>query len=216
MESKKRMQSKSRSGLIKFLYVISAILALVFVFMLIINVNYIINYIAAYGLSFGDMCLESIKYIITGSLNYFVYALLVFCAAKILSVVSCKSADSAEGDVDDPAYDGEREVDVATLPEKENAGRKTDESSSSTDEAEKKNFSEDDMSMSNDVETTKFVESAPSEDSSEPSDKSDDDYSDDYRFEPDKVISWFDVSREQQTKSKSRIVEEATRERDED
>lgn len=98
MKNKKEVRGKRNTGFVGFLYVMSAILALVFVFMLISNISYIRSYIASYGMSAGDIIAESVQYIIKGSLNYFVYALLVFCAAKVLSIVStnCKDADFEE------------------------------------------------------------------------------------------------------------------------
>lgn len=98
MEKKKEMCTKRNTGLVRVLYVISVILLLIFVFMLIGNIGYIRNYIASYGMSVSDMVIESVQYVVTNSLSYLVYAVLVFCAAKIISIVSCKNAayDSAE------------------------------------------------------------------------------------------------------------------------
>lgn len=98
MEKKKEMRTKRNTGLVGALYVISVILLLIFVFMLIGNIGYIRNYIASYGMSVSDMVMESIQYVVTNSLSYLVYAVLVFCAAKVISIVSCKGAayDSAE------------------------------------------------------------------------------------------------------------------------
>lgn len=98
MEKKKEMCTKRNTGLVRVLYVISVILLLIFVFMLIGNIGYIRNYITSYGMSVSDMVMESVQYIVTNSLSYLVYAVLVFCAAKVISIVSCKGAahDSAE------------------------------------------------------------------------------------------------------------------------
>ncbi len=75
---------KSSSGFARFLYVISAALLLAFVYMLYVNVTYISSYITSYGMSFSDMWQEAIQYIVAGSINYFVYAVLVFSAGKII------------------------------------------------------------------------------------------------------------------------------------
>lgn len=98
MEKKKDMCTKRNTGLVGVLYVISVILLLIFVFMLIGNIGYIRNYITSYGMSVSDMVMESVQYVVTNSLSYLVYAVLVFCAAKVISIVSCKGAahDSAE------------------------------------------------------------------------------------------------------------------------
>ncbi len=78
---------KKGSGLAKFLYVVAAVLAVIFVYMLIVNIMYISSYTASYGMSFSDMWQEAVQYIVTGSVSYFVYAVLVFAAGKIVSIV---------------------------------------------------------------------------------------------------------------------------------
>lgn len=94
MEKKKEMCTKRNTGLVRTLYVISAILLLIFIFMLIESIGYVRSYIAAYGMPAGEMIKESIQYVVKDSLNYFVYALLVFCAAKTINIMGCKSAVS--------------------------------------------------------------------------------------------------------------------------
>lgn len=75
------------------LYVISALIAVVFVYMMIVNIMYIQNYLASYGMAFSDMWMDSIQYILTGSISYLVYAILVFCAGKLISMVGAGKAD---------------------------------------------------------------------------------------------------------------------------
>ena len=76
--------NKNGSGFARVLYVISAVLLLVFVYMLYVNIAYISSYTASYGMSFSDMWQEAVQYIVTGSINYFVYAVLVFSAGRII------------------------------------------------------------------------------------------------------------------------------------
>ena len=76
--------NKNGSGFARVLYVISAVLLLVFVYMLYVNITYISSYTASYGMSFSDMWQEAVQYIVTGSINYFVYAVLVFSAGRII------------------------------------------------------------------------------------------------------------------------------------
>ena len=78
---------KKGSGLSKFLYVVAAVLAVIFVYMLIVNIMYISSYAASYGMSFSDIWQEAVQYIVTGSVSYFVYAVLVFATGKIVSIV---------------------------------------------------------------------------------------------------------------------------------
>ena len=84
---KKDNAYKSNGKLSKGLYVVAAILAVSFVYMLIVNIMYISSYAASYGMSFSDMWQEAVQYIVTGSVSYFVYAVLVFAAGKIVSIV---------------------------------------------------------------------------------------------------------------------------------
>jgi len=76
--------NKNGSGFARVLYVISAVLLLVFVYMLYVNITYISSYTASYGMAFSDMWQEAVQYIVTGSINYFVYAVLVFSAGRII------------------------------------------------------------------------------------------------------------------------------------
>lgn len=77
------------------LYVISALIAVVFVYMMIVNIMYIQNYLASYGMAFSDMWMDSIQYILTGSISYLVYAILVFCAGKLISMVGAGKTDAS-------------------------------------------------------------------------------------------------------------------------
>ena len=77
------------------LYVISALIAVVFVYMMIVNIMYIQNYLASYGMAFSDMWMDSIQYILTGSISYLVYAILVFCAGKLISMVGAGKTEAA-------------------------------------------------------------------------------------------------------------------------
>ena len=76
--------NKNGSGFARVLYVISAVLLLVFVYMLYVNIAYISSYTASYGMAFSDMWQEAVQYIVSGSINYFVYAVLVFSAGRII------------------------------------------------------------------------------------------------------------------------------------
>lgn len=121
MEKKKEMCTKRNTGLVGVLYVISVILLLIFVFMLIGNIGYIRNYITSYGMPVSDMVMESVQYVVANSLSYLVYAVLVFCAAKVISIVSCKGAahDSAEvasstADIEDIVTDDEIQINQST------------------------------------------------------------------------------------------------------
>lgn len=99
MEMNNKKAKGNNSGLVKGLYVISAVLALIFIYMLIVNIMYISSYAASYGMAFSDMWQEAVQYIVTGSVSYFVYAVLVFAAAKVVRLVSPEAEVEAEDSV---------------------------------------------------------------------------------------------------------------------
>lgn len=87
MKKEKTTVNGRASGLVKALYVIAAILMLVWVYMIIVNIMYINNYTATYGISVSDMMMDSVQYVVTGSISYFIYGVLVFCAGKIIRLL---------------------------------------------------------------------------------------------------------------------------------
>lgn len=139
---------KIGSGLAKFLYVVAAVLAVIFVYMLIVNIMYISSYAASYGMSFSDMWQEAVQYIVTGSVSYFVYAVLVFATGKIVSIVQtgccvpCAPQVNEETLCDEEIGEAEEGFDpdqvINRLGKKEEAEEKAD------DEAEPEMQSEDD------------------------------------------------------------------------
>lgn len=118
MKDQKKPAAGGTSGFVKVLYVISAILMAVFVYMAIVNAMYISNYAATYGLKVSDMIMDAVQYVITGSISYFVYGLLVFCAGKIIGLLQQKPEEAPE---DDGADYGTDDVSEDSL-ESEDAG----------------------------------------------------------------------------------------------
>ena len=81
----KKDNAYKRNGKLSIvLYAVAAVLAVIFVYMLIVNIMYISSYTVSYGMTFSDMWQEAVQYIVTGSVSYFVYAVLVFAAGKII------------------------------------------------------------------------------------------------------------------------------------
>ena len=74
--------------LVKALYIISAVLMAICVYMIIVNIMYINSYAASYGMSVSDMLFDAIQYVITGSISYFVYGMLTFCAVPAARAVA--------------------------------------------------------------------------------------------------------------------------------
>lgn len=81
------------------------------------NMMYINNYAGTYGISVSDMMMDTVQYIIAGSMNYFVYSVLVFCAAKIIRLLqkgNSQALEKAESKVD-------KNIDKNDIPESEDA-----------------------------------------------------------------------------------------------
>lgn len=87
MRSDKKIKPKN-SGLVKVLYVLSAVLAIIFVYMLAVNIMYIQSYTASYGMDVSYVWQEAVQYVVTGSVSYLVYAVLLLSAGKIIKTVS--------------------------------------------------------------------------------------------------------------------------------
>ena len=119
---------ENASALVKVLYVIAAVLMVIFIYMIIVNVMYIKSYADGYGIEVSDMLFDAVQYVVTGSISYFVYGLLVFCAAKIIEMMGkrdtsyavqteivevIEDADTAE----ETAYDTEETVDGTPVGE---------------------------------------------------------------------------------------------------
>lgn len=98
MENNKEMIKSKGSGLVKLMYIISAVLAVIFVYMLIVNIMYISSYAASYGMKFSDMWQEAVQYIVTGSVSYFVYAVLVFSAGKVIGMLTTDEIPDHSGE----------------------------------------------------------------------------------------------------------------------
>lgn len=94
-DSTDKVDRKKNTGLVKAMYTIAVILAVFFVYMVIVNVLYINDYVALYGMSFAGMWAEAVQYVITGSISYLVYAILVFSAGKIIGILSNKAGADA-------------------------------------------------------------------------------------------------------------------------
>lgn len=88
MNEMKKPTKRKRSGLAIALYIAAAVLAVIFVYMAVASGIYIKNYLASYGMSFGEMWMDSVQYVVTGSISYLVYGILVFSAGKIISLLN--------------------------------------------------------------------------------------------------------------------------------
>lgn len=77
-----------KSKLVIGLYVIAGLLGILTIYMVISSVSYLSSYAQSYGMGISDLGGEAYSYILTNSVNYLIYAILVFAAAKILEQVT--------------------------------------------------------------------------------------------------------------------------------
>lgn len=83
------MNSKKKTPVISIvLYIVAALFAIIFAWMLGASVIYIKDYLAQSGATFSDIASDGIKMIINQSAAYLVYAILVFAAGKIIALVA--------------------------------------------------------------------------------------------------------------------------------
>lgn len=92
-----KVSSKGKSSkLVTVMYVAAALMAAMFIYMAVSAVTYINNYAASYGLGFGDMLGDGIQYILSSSVNYLVYGLILFALGKILDILQKGKCEAAE------------------------------------------------------------------------------------------------------------------------
>lgn len=98
-------------------YVVAALLAIAAVYMLVENVVYMNNYVAAYGMTIMDLGSQAIQSLVAAFVPYFAYAFLVFAAGMIYrAVVSPQCECDCECDCDcDCDCDCEEQTEEAEL-----------------------------------------------------------------------------------------------------
>ena len=80
-QPKKEFKSADKTA--KLFYILSIVMAVIFLLMVIGAVKYIVSYVSSYGI--GAMWMEVVQYIVGNSFSYIVYAAIFFGIAKILS-----------------------------------------------------------------------------------------------------------------------------------
>lgn len=76
-----------RSKNVVMLYVVSGIIAAYGAYMIYFNIAYVRSYYASAGTSISSDLANVIQYIISNSVLYFIYALIIFIGARILKKV---------------------------------------------------------------------------------------------------------------------------------
>ena len=85
------------SVIVKVMYILAAVFAAAGVYMAITNAIYISSYAATYGISVGAMMGDAIQYVLTGSLEYVAYAVIIFGIGRLMSMIqNFKPAADAE------------------------------------------------------------------------------------------------------------------------
>lgn len=97
MKNQKTPVKGKASGLVKALYVIAIVLMVIWVYMIIVNIMYISNYANTYGIAVSDMMMDAVQYVITGSISYFIYGVLVFCGGKIIRLIQKNAEACGDG-----------------------------------------------------------------------------------------------------------------------
>ncbi len=84
------------SKTVVILYIASAIRGRLVIYMFIEAAAYISDYMDSYGLSFGDMWSYAVQYVLSSSVSYIAFGLLLFAAGRILDVLQRRKAVGSE------------------------------------------------------------------------------------------------------------------------
>ena len=87
MSTEKDSAKVKMSKLVLLFYIFAALMGVMFIYMFIAGVSYINNYTASYGMSFSDMWADAIQYILSSSVNYLVFAMILLGIGKVLDTV---------------------------------------------------------------------------------------------------------------------------------
>lgn len=93
MEKKNKFVKGKASCLVKTLYIIAAVLMAICAYMIVVSILYISNYASSYGVAVSSMMVDAIQYVITGSISYFIYGVLVFSAGKIIRLLQSRNEE---------------------------------------------------------------------------------------------------------------------------
>lgn len=87
MNNEKFSGRDKMSKTVVILYIVAALMGIIFIYMFIEAAAYISDYMDSYGMSMGDMWADAIQYILSSSLSYIVFGLLLYAAGRILDVL---------------------------------------------------------------------------------------------------------------------------------
>lgn len=95
---------EKKFNFVKLMYVMSAVMFVICLYMIIYNVSYLSNYAATYGMSLGAMWSDVLQYVIAGSANYLAFGFVFLAIAKVYQkietscgpICTCGGEDAAE------------------------------------------------------------------------------------------------------------------------
>ena len=110
--------------IVKALYVFAGLVALLFVYLFGASIAYLVSYSSSYGMSVTDLGMEAVSYVITESIVYLIYAVLIATGAKILDTIQKNCGCKCECECEEECAcgcgcDGECEEDEAEAEEAE-------------------------------------------------------------------------------------------------
>lgn len=122
---------KSKIALV--LYIVAALLGVMFIYTVISNVSYVSSYASGYGMSISDMLGQAISYVLTNSLTWLVYGILVFASARILQIITpegeAKPKKSKKAKDEEVADEAETETAALEEPKEDAKAEETEEAS---------------------------------------------------------------------------------------
>lgn len=118
---------KSKIALV--LYIVAALLGVMFIYTVISNVSYVSSYASGYGMSVSDMLGQAVSYVLTNSLTWLVYGILVFASARILQFVTPEGEAKPKKDKKEEAA-SEAEAETVALEEPKEEAAEAEETTS--------------------------------------------------------------------------------------
>ncbi len=121
---------KSKIALV--LYIVAALLGVMFIYTVISNVSYVSSYASGYGMSVSDMLGQAVSYVLTNSLTWLVYGILVFASARILQFVTPEGEAKPKKPKKDKKEEAasEAEAETAALEEPKEEAAEAEEATS--------------------------------------------------------------------------------------
>ncbi len=102
-------------------YAVAALLAVAAVYMLIENIAYMNEYLAAYGMTFTALGSQAIQSMVGAFVPYFAYAFLVFAAGRIYHAVAAPKCECVCEEEAEEVLELEAPVEALEAPAEEEA-----------------------------------------------------------------------------------------------